>query len=74
MILHEDELEEFNRSLNRVIEIITKFGKRISPRDMFFLKIGLRASHIEEAITQGDTVRAKAHLKNLVNMMRTARW
>ena len=41
----------------------------MSPRDMFFLQVGLRASHIEEAIAAGDFERAKAHYGKLEAMI-----
>jgi hypothetical protein len=72
-LLEPDELAEFQRSFTRVIEILSRFQKRLTPRDVVLLKIGLRASHIEEAMTSGDHERARAHLSALVEMIRNAR-
>lgn len=71
-LLTPQEADEFHRSLGRVMDLLIRFQKRLTPRELVVLKIGLRASHIEESLMVGDQARAKAHLEALVRMAREA--
>lgn len=65
------ELAEFQRAALRLSTVMQKLGKDIrTEREMLFLKIGLRASHIEEAAAHGDQERALAHMRKLVALLR----
>jgi hypothetical protein len=66
------ELDEFSRSFERVIELMRRFQKRLTPRELLVLQMGMRASHVEEALAHGDSERARAHLAMLVAMIRDA--
>lgn len=65
------ELEEIERSFHRVLAGLGSFKKQIrTRRELAFLRIGLRAAHLEEAIVQGDSLRAKAHATALLDLLR----
>jgi hypothetical protein len=62
-------MNEFVCAMQRVMAGIAQFKKMLSPRDMLMLQIGMRASHIEEALSQGDTTRAEGHLRHLTELV-----
>ena len=71
MLYSSHELKEFARAIARVAAILDKLKKNaVTPREKLFLMIGMRASHIEEAITYGNPDRAQSHLREMVRMMR----
>jgi hypothetical protein len=57
---------EFERSGQRLLQYMKQFKKTLSRRDMRMIRIGMRASHIEEALSTGDTERANSHLKQMI--------
>ena len=61
--------EEFTRASNRLMGVIGRFGRTLSKRDVLMLQIGMRASHIEEALAQGDVSRANGHLMMLQSLV-----
>lgn len=58
----------FQRSLERAVAVVRKFNSTLTPREKLVLQLGLRASHLEEALAQGDQDRAAAHAKALVTI------
>ena len=64
--LTSQDLSEFQRAFDRSIEVLKKFRTSISSRDRLILEIGLRSSHIEEALASGDLERAQAHFHRLI--------
>lgn len=68
-----ESLEDFRQSAERVLDDIAAFRASLDPRDLAFVQIGLHASHMEEAITNGDALRAKAHLHALLDLVGKAR-
>jgi len=58
----------FERSLSRAIAVARRFNATLSPREKLILQLGLRASHLEEALAAGDQDRAAAHAKGLVTI------
>jgi len=60
----------FLRTAQTLLDYIRRFKKTLSPRDVLLLQIGMRASHIEEALAVGDVDRAKAHLVQLAEQVR----
>lgn len=51
--------------------MIQKVGASIqTPRELIMLKLGLRASHIEEAVAHGEATRAAAHVELLIEDLR----
>jgi len=63
--LSQQDLEAFQSAFDRAIEVLKKFKTSISERDKIILEIGLRSSHIEEALAGGELDRAQAHFKRL---------
>ena len=64
-LLTTTDIDEFRRAFDRSIEILKKFRTSISARDRIILEIGLRSSHIEEALAGGELDRAQSHMKRL---------
>jgi hypothetical protein len=60
---------EFENASSRVMDAVTQFKKTLSPRDVAMLQLGMRASHMEEALAQGDTARAESHRQKLVQLL-----
>jgi hypothetical protein len=58
----------FEKSLARAIAVAKRFNATLSPREKLILQLGLRASHLEEALAAGDQDRAAAHAKGLVTI------
>jgi hypothetical protein len=51
-----EQLDEFGRAFARVQEMAAQLGQEIkTERELLFLQIGLRASHIEEALTESPS-------------------
>jgi hypothetical protein len=67
------DFESFRANAERVLDDIARFRSSLSPHDLAFVQIGLHASHMEEAIVAGDELRAKAHLRALVDLVRRVR-
>ena len=65
-----DEAARMEQAFNYVLEAITRFQKNLSPRDITLLQIGMRASHIEEAMAHWELDRAKAHFEKLMEIAR----
>lgn len=69
-LFEAEELEEIQRAAVRVLDAIRKAGKSLrTQREVLMLKIGMRASHIEEAVAVGDTQRAAAHLQAMKGLL-----
>ena len=60
---------EFARAGTRMLQLMARFKRTLSPRDFALLAIGMRASHIEEALSQGDVVRAQGHFDRLAQAL-----
>jgi hypothetical protein len=58
----------FQRSFERAVLVMRKFLVSLSPREKLILQLGLRASHLEEALAAGDQQRAAAHAQGLVTI------
>jgi hypothetical protein len=56
-------------SLDRILKIMDQLRVQMTPRDRFFLELGLHASHTEEALARGDTARARAHIDSIFGMI-----
>ena len=54
-----------------LVATVDKLRGELSPRELVALRIGLRASHMEEALMTGDTARALAHFKALLRLLTT---
>lgn len=61
-----EDVAIFQRSLSRAVAVMQRFNATLSPREKLILQLGLRASHLEEALAAGDQLRAAAHAKGLV--------
>lgn len=60
----------FERGFYRVLEIVTRFRDSLGPRDQLVLALGLRSSHIEEALAHLELDRAQAHFEKLMEIAR----
>jgi hypothetical protein len=58
----------FQRSFERAVTIARKFLVSLSPREKLIMQLGLRSSHLEEALAAGDQLRAAAHAKAIVTI------
>ena len=58
----------FQTSFTRAIAVARKFLVSLTPREKLILQLGLRASHLEEALAAGDQQRAAAHAQGLVTI------
>jgi hypothetical protein len=58
----------FQRSFERAIAVARRFLVSLSPREKLILQLGLRASHLEEALAAGDQQRAAAHAQGVVTL------
>ena len=63
------DAEKINRCLQVLMQAATQARANLSPREQIAFHAGLRAAHAEEALTQGDNVRAQAHFAGLVELM-----
>lgn len=64
------EVAEFNRAFDRVMSMSSALRDAMTERESLFFQMGLRSSHVEEAMTIGDTERANAHFKKLIELLR----
>jgi hypothetical protein len=55
----------FVEDSRRVLSEIQGYVSTLSPRDQMMMRIGLHASHLEEALVSGDFKRAESHLEAL---------
>ena len=70
MAYSERELREIEQAVQQVMRAVEKFKKEFkTEREKTFLNIGLRASHFEEAVVQGDLLRAKSHADALLKLL-----
>lgn len=53
----------------KLLDASTKARAGLSSREKVAFAAGLRASHAEEALTQGDVARANAHFQALLGFM-----
>jgi hypothetical protein len=58
----------FQQGFDRAVAVMRKFLVSLTPREKLILQLGLRASHLEEALAAGDQARAAAHAKGLVTI------
>jgi len=68
-IFEPAELATVDHAFRKTIALMIKLQTRITAREIQFLKIGLRASHIEEALVDGDVLRARAHQVALMKLL-----
>ena len=68
----QDALAATTPEPNVLMQMVAKTEKMAngaSPREIMFLRIGLRASHLEEALAAGDFARARVHADALWAML-----
>ncbi len=70
MALSQQDLDAFERGFHRVLQIVTRFRSSLGPRDQLVLALGLRSSHIEEALAHWELDRAQAHFEKLMEIAR----
>jgi hypothetical protein len=66
--LSPDDVAMFQRSFLRAVSVARRFLVSLSPREKLILQLGLRASHLEEAMAAGDQERAAAHAKGVMTI------
>jgi len=57
------------QAFGQVLDAIDQFEKRLSPRELKILQIGLRASHIEEALAHNEIDRARGHFRAMMKLV-----
>jgi hypothetical protein len=62
------DVDIFQRSFERAVTVARRFIVSLTPREKLILQLGLRASHLEEAMASGDQQRAAAHAQALVTI------
>jgi hypothetical protein len=65
------DLDRFKTAFTTILDTIQNFNKTLSPRDLHLMQIGMRASHIEEAMAHGEIDRARGHLDALVTLVKS---
>ena len=65
-------IAQYQDAFRSMVELASSFQNKAGPRDILFLKIGLRAAHLEEAVRYQDQDRARVHLKALQELVREA--
>ena len=61
--------DEFAQAAGVILRLIGELRRQLSPRDLVMMQIGMRASHVEEALAQGDVDRARGHVKKIVELV-----
>jgi hypothetical protein len=61
-------MDEFQAAFQRVIDTLGKFARNLTPHEQLILEMGMRSSHIEEAIAHGESERASSHLRELAKL------
>jgi hypothetical protein len=64
------QTQEVERCFALIADTLTAARSSLSKREAKALQAGLSASHAEEALTQGDIARAKAHFSKLIALVR----
>ena len=67
--MKEAEIEKLLQCMGLLTRTIAKLRGELSPREGLALRIGLRASHMEEALTIGDADRALAHFRATLRLI-----
>ena len=63
------DLQSFRQNSNAILDLLARYQAKLSPRDIAMLHLGMRASHIEEAVASGEIDRARSHLKNVLDLL-----
>lgn len=63
------EADRFLASFNEMVSGIEALRRRLTPRELLALQLGLAASHLEESVMQGHVTRAKAHAENVAKLI-----
>jgi len=69
-LVSDEEIEQARRAGQVFIRVMRRVAKTLTPRDRVYLGLGLRASHLEEALVQGDIERAHAHYVRILEIAR----
>jgi hypothetical protein len=64
-------MNDFGATGRKLVQYIQRSQKTLSKRDKMMLQIGMRACHIEEAVSTGDTDRAAMHFQKLSEEVKT---
>lgn len=57
------------QAFGQVLDAIDQFEKKLSPRELKILQIGLRASHVEEALAHNEFDRAREHFHVMMKLV-----
>jgi hypothetical protein len=52
-----------------ILGAVAHLRDTLTPRELIALRLGLRASHMEEALLLGDTDRALAHFRGVLGLL-----
>ena len=67
--MNERDVERLYECMVLLTRTLGKLRGELSPREMVALRIGLRASHVEEALMAGDADRALAHFRAALRLI-----
>ena len=67
-ILAPEEVLQAKRAGATFIALMRRLASSMSPAGRLYYQIGLHASHLDEAMAQGDFGRAEAHYKALIEL------
>jgi hypothetical protein len=67
--MNERDLERLYDCMVLLTRTLGQLRGELSPRELVALRIGLRASHVEEALMAGDADRALAHFRAALRLM-----
>lgn len=70
MPFRPQDLQDLDGAFSTLLAALERFKAEVrTEREEVFLNIGLRASHFEEAVVAGDTLRARAHADALLQLL-----
>jgi len=61
MLFTAQELNEVTKAVAQVLRFVNQTNSRMNLRERFFLSLGLRTAHAQEAAKRGEPERAQVH-------------
>ena len=65
--------QRLHAAIHTMMDAVGRFGRSLSPREQQILKVGLEASHAEEAVVAGDFARAQSHIDKIEELLSALR-
>lgn len=64
----DTESKKLLDAFNLILDGLVKYKKSLSPRELTIMQIGMRSSHLEEALASGEFDRARSHYKAILEL------